>query len=74
MIPASYVTWNGRRVLPILLNHPWRLTIKFLCKPMGSYFRTGNQDRDPDVIYTEEGEILWNMAKQANDRDDDYPI
>ncbi len=77
MIPASYVTWIGQaggRVLPILLNQPKAYYEEVFAQTNGILFPGGNQGIDPNDIYTEEGEILWNLAKQANDRGDYYPI
>ncbi|GEM_PF-2493537 len=77
MIPASYVTWIGQasgRVLPILLNQTKAYYDEIFAQANGILFPGGNQDIDPDEIYTEEGEFLWNLAKQANDRGDYYPI
>jgi len=77
MIPASYVTWVGQaggRVLPILLNQPAAYYDAVFAQTNGILFPGGNQGIDPDDIYTEEGEILWNLAKNANDRGDFYPI
>ena len=77
MIPASYVSWIGQaggRVLPILLNQTKAYYEEIFAQTNGILFPGGNQNIDPDEIYTEEGEILWNLAKQANDRGDYYPI
>jgi gamma-glutamyl hydrolase len=77
MIPASYVTWVGQaggRVLPILLNQPTAYYDEVFAQTNGILFPGGNQGIDPSDIYTEEGEILWNLAKQANDGGDYYPI
>lgn len=77
LIPASYVTWIGQaggRVLPILLDQPDAYYEEIFAQTNGILFPGGNQGIDPDDIYTEEGEILWNLAKQANDQGDYYPI
>ena len=77
LIPASYVTWIGQaggRVLPILLDQPDAYYESVFEQTNGILFPGGNQGIDPDDIYTEEGELLWNMAKEANDRGDHYPI
>jgi len=77
MIPASYVNWVGQaggRVLPILLDQPADYYNEIFESTNGILFPGGNQGIDPSDIYTEEGEILWNLAKQANDRGDYYPI
>jgi gamma-glutamyl hydrolase len=77
MIPASYVDWIGQaggRVLPILLRQPTAYYDEIFARTNGILFPGGNQGIDPSDIYTEEGEILWNLAKRANDRGDYYPI
>ncbi len=77
MIPASYVTWIGQaggRVLPILLNQPDEYYKEIFEMTNGLLFPGGNQGIDPADIYTEEGELLWNLAKEANDRGDYYPV
>jgi gamma-glutamyl hydrolase len=77
LIPASYVNWVGQaggRVLPILLDQPAAYYDAVFEVTNGILFPGGNQGIDPSDIYTEEGEILWNRAKQANDRGDYYPI
>ena len=77
LIPASYVTWIGQaggRVLPILLNQPNDYYRRVFEKTNGILFPGGNQGIQPSDIYTEEGEILWNLAKEANDRGDYFPI
>jgi gamma-glutamyl hydrolase len=77
LIPASYVSWieqAGGRVLPILLDQPDAYYDEVFAKTNGILFPGGNQGIDPQDIYTEEGERLWNLAKQANDRGDYYPI
>jgi hypothetical protein len=77
MIPASYVNWVGQaggRTLPILLDQPDEYYQEVFSQTNGILFPGGNQGIDPSDIYTEEGEILWNLAKQANDRGDYYPI
>ncbi|UCE63388.1 MAG: gamma-glutamyl-gamma-aminobutyrate hydrolase family protein [Nitrospirota bacterium] len=77
LIPASYVTWIGQagaRVLPILLNQPDEYYAQIFERTNGILFPGGNQRIDPSDIYTEEGEILWNLAKEANDRGDYFPI
>lgn len=77
LIPASYVTWIGQaggRVLPILLDRPDAYYDDAFAKTNGILFPGGNQGIDPGDIYTEEGELLWALAKQANDRGDYYPI
>jgi gamma-glutamyl hydrolase len=77
MIPASYVSWIGQaggRVLPILLRQPKEYYEEIFAQTNGILFPGGNQGIDPSDIYTEEGEILWNLAKHANDRGDHYPI
>ena len=77
LIPVSYVTWieqAGGRALPILLNQPPEYYWQIFAKTNGILFPGGNQGIDPDDIYTDEGEILWKLAKQANDRGDYYPI
>jgi len=77
MIPASYVTWIGQaggRVLPILLDQPPEYYERVFARTNGILFPGGNQGIDPDDIYTVEGEILWNLAKNANDGGDYYPI
>lgn len=77
LIPASYVSWIGQgggRVLPILLRQPKKYYEQVFEQTNGILFPGGNQGIDPSEIYTEEGEILWNLAKKANDRGDYYPI
>jgi gamma-glutamyl hydrolase len=77
LIPASYVTWIGQaggRVLPIQLGQPAAYYDAVFAQTNGILFPGGNQGIDPSDIYTEEGAILWNLAKQANDRGDYYPI
>jgi gamma-glutamyl hydrolase len=77
MIPASYVTWIGQaggRVLPIVLDQPPAYYERIFARTNGILFPGGNQGIDPDDIYTEEGEILWDLAKNANDAGDYYPI
>jgi gamma-glutamyl hydrolase len=77
LIPASYVSWIGQaggRVLPILLDQPQAYYDEVFAQTNGILFPGGNQGIDPSDIYTEEGEILWNLAKRANDRGDYYPI
>lgn len=77
LIPVSYATWIGQaggRVLPILLDQPKEYYHQIFAKTNGILFPGGNQDIDPDQIYTQEGEYLWNLAKQANDQGDYYPI
>ena len=77
LIPASYVTWIGQaggRVLPILLNQPREYYREVFSQMNGLLFPGGNQGIDPSDIYTEEGEILWKLAKEANDRGDYFPI
>lgn len=77
VIPASYVKWIGQgggRVLPILLGQPREYYEEVFAKTNGILFPGGNQGIGPDNVYTEEGEILWNLAKTANDNGDYYPI
>lgn len=77
MIPASYVKWVGQgggRVLPILLGRSTEYYKEVFNMTNGILFPGGNQGIDPDDIYTEEGQILWNLAKAANDNGDYYPI
>jgi gamma-glutamyl hydrolase len=77
LIPASYVEWidqAGGRVLPILLDQPQSYYEEVFAKTNGILFPGGNQGIDPTDIYTVEGEILWNLAKQANDNGSHYPI
>lgn len=77
LIPASYVNWIGQaggRVLPILLDQPPEYYEAVFAQTSGILFPGGNQGIDPSDIYTEEGEILWNLAKEANDNGDYYPI
>ena len=77
MIPASYVKWVGQgggRALPILLGRPREYYEEIFNMTNGLLFPGGNQGIDPDDIYTEEGQILWNLAKAANDNGDYYPI
>lgn len=77
LIPASYVNWIGQaggRVLPILLGQSRDYYEQVFQQTNGLLFPGGNQGIDPDDIYTEEGEILWNLAKEANDAGDHYPI
>ena len=77
LIPASYVNWIGQaggRVLPILLDQPREYYEEVFAKTNGILFPGGNQGIDPSDIYTEEGETLWNLAKEANDNGDYYPI
>lgn len=77
LIPASYVGWLGQagaRVLPVLLDQPEAYYDEVFAKTNGILFPGGNQGIDPADVYTEEGEILWRLAKQANDRGDHYPI
>ena len=77
LIPASYVEWIGQaggRVLPILLDQPRAYYDEIFAQTNGILFPGGNQGIDPSDIYTEEGETLWTLAKQANDRGDYYPI
>jgi gamma-glutamyl hydrolase len=77
LIPASYVKWIGQaggRVLPILLDQPPEYYYEVFAQTNGILFPGGNQGIDPADIYTDEGELLWNLAKAANDRGDYYPI
>jgi gamma-glutamyl hydrolase len=77
LIPASYVKWIGQaggRVLPILLDQPDAYYHSIFERTHGILFPGGNQGIEPHDIYTEEGELLWNMAKAANDAGDYYPI
>ncbi len=77
MIPASYVHWVGQaggRVLPILLDQPDAYYEEAFAMTNGILFPGGNQGIDPSDIYTEEGELLWNLAKGSNDAGDYYPI
>jgi gamma-glutamyl hydrolase len=77
LIPASYVKWIGQaggRVLPILLDQPAAYYDEVFAQTNGILFPGGNQGIDPSDIYTEEGEIIWKLAKRANDRGDYYPI
>lgn len=77
LIPASYVTWLGQagaRALPILLDQPADYYRRVFELTNGILFPGGNQGIDPADIYTEEGAILWNLAKEANDSGDYYPI
>lgn len=77
LIPASYVKWIGQaggRVLPILLDQPRAYYDAVFAQTNGILFPGGNQGIDPSDIYTEEGEILWTLAKEANDLGDYYPI
>ncbi len=77
LIPVSYATWIGQaggRVLPILLGQTKEYYDQIFAKTNGILFPGGNQGINPDEIYTEEGEYLWNLAKQANDQGDYYPI
>ena len=77
MIPASYVNWIGQaggRVLPILLDQPSEYYEEVFAKVSGILFPGGNQGIDPADIYTEEGEQLWQLAKQANDDGAFFPI
>ncbi len=77
LIPASYVTWLGQagaRTLPILLDQPVEYYREVFELTNGVLFPGGNQGIDPKDIYTEEGAILWNLAKDAHDAGDYYPI
>ena len=77
MIPASYVKWIGQaggRALPVLLNQPREYYEEIFRVTNGLLFPGGNQGIDPEDIYTEEGEIIWNLAKKANDAGDYYPL
>ena len=77
LIPASYVNWIGQaggRVLPILLDQPDEYYDAVFAQTNGILFPGGNQGIDPSDIYTQEGELLWNLAKDANDMGDYYPI
>jgi gamma-glutamyl hydrolase len=77
MIPASYVTWVGQaggRVLPILLDQSKEYYEDVFAQTSGILFPGGNQGIDPSDIYTEEGAMLWNLAKESNDRGNYYPI
>jgi gamma-glutamyl hydrolase len=77
MIPASYVNWIGQaggRVLPILLDQPEDYYEDIFAKVSGVLFPGGNQGIDPDDIYTEEGEQLWQLAKRANDDGVYFPV
>lgn len=77
MIPASYVNWIGQaggRVLPILLDQPSDYYEDLFTKVSGILFPGGNQGIDPTDIYTEEGEQLWQLAKQANDEGTFFPV
>ncbi len=77
MIPASYVNWIGQaggRVLPILLGQDDDYYEDVFAKVSGVLFPGGNQGIDPDDVYTEEGEQLWQLAKRANDDGVYFPI
>ncbi len=77
MIPASYVNWIGQagaRVLPVRLRQPAEYYQEVFDLTNGLVLPGGNQGIDPDDIYTEEGAILYKLAKEANDRGDYYPI
>ena len=47
---------------------------EIFAKTNGVLFPGGNEGIDPDDIYAEEGEILWSLAKEANDSGNYYPI
>ncbi len=77
MIPASYVTWIGQaggRVLPILPDQPPEYYDELFPKISGLFFAGGNQGIEPDDIYTEDGEQMWELAKAANDDGIFFPI
>ena len=77
MVPSSYVNWVGQagaRAIPVLLGRPERYYQEIFNRTNGLLFPGGNQGILPDDIYTEEGKLLWDMAKEANDNGDYYPI
>lgn len=77
MVPASYVNWIGQaggRVLPILLGQSDDYYDDVFAKVSGVLFPGGNQGIDPDDVYTEEGEQLWQLAKRANDDGVYFPV
>jgi len=77
LIPASYVGWIGQaggRVLPILLDQSDAYYREIFERTNGILFPGGNQGIEPHDIYTEEGELLFRLAVQANDAGDHYPL
>ncbi len=76
-IPASYVNWVGQagaRVLPILKGQPAQYYAAVFDLTNGLLFPGGNQGIAPSDVYTEEGDILWTLAEESNDRGDYYPV
>ena len=77
MVPSSYVNWvgqGGARAIPVLLGRPESYYQEIFNRTNGLLFPGGNQGILPDEIYTEEGKLLWDMAKEANGQNDYYPI
>ena len=77
MVPSSYVNWvgqGGARAIPILLGRPESYYEDIFNMTNGLLFPGGNQGILPDDVYTEEGKLLWDMAKAANESGDYYPI
>lgn len=77
MVPSSYVNWVGQagaRAIPVLLGRPKSYYQEIFNRTNGLLLPGGSQGILPDEIYTEEGKLLWDMAKEANDSGDYYPI
>ena len=60
--------------MPVLLGRPKRYYQEIFNRTNGLLLPGGSQGIQPDDIYTEEGKLLWDMAKEANDNGDYYPI
>ena len=77
MVPSSYVNWVGQagaRAIPVLLGRSKDYYREIFNLTNGLLLPGGSQGILPDDIYTEEGKLLWDMAKEANDNGDYYPI
>ena len=77
MVPSSYVNWIGQagaRAIPVLLGRSKHYYREIFDRTNGLLLPGGSQGILPDDIYTEEGKLLWDMAKEANDSGDYYPI
>jgi len=77
MVPSSYVNWvgqGGARAIPVLLGRPEGYYREIFNLTNGLLLPGGSQGILPDEIYTEEGKLLWDLAKEANDNGDYYPI
>ena len=77
MVPSSYANWVGQagaRAIPVLLGRSKDYYREIFNRTNGLLLPGGSQGILPDDIYTEEGKLLWDMAKEANDNGDYYPI